>query len=116
MHLCADKYRTAAKQAAWYSEHDDANPNYNPFRKTRRRLEEPGQAHEDNGLQAPPTNFSQTEAAAQRSSRHDEKREEEKNGKHPNRSETMPYSSEIDRQSVILRSTAHRRRIKPATF
>lgn len=30
------KYRAAAKQAAWYSDADDA-PNYNPFRKTRTR-------------------------------------------------------------------------------
>ena len=107
MHLCTDKYRAAAKQAAWYSEQDDPDQNYNPFRKTRRRLEESGQANDDDLLR---------QAAAQRSSWHDEKREEEKNGKRPNRSETMPFSSEMDRQSVIMRSTAHRRRIEPATF
>ena len=29
------KYRAAAKRSAWYSEEDDPNPNYNPFRKIR---------------------------------------------------------------------------------
>ena len=31
------KYRSAAKQAAWYSEPDDPNRNYNPFGKIRAR-------------------------------------------------------------------------------
>ena len=29
------KYRVIAREAAWYNEHTDTHPNYNPFRKTR---------------------------------------------------------------------------------
>ena len=61
MRLATDKYRAAAKQAAWYSEHDDPNPNYNPFRKTRTRPKDLGQADDENGLQPPLTNRSESQ-------------------------------------------------------
>lgn len=51
----ADKYRAAAKQAAWYTEQDDTNPNYNPFRKIRTRTKDPAPADEENGLRPPLT-------------------------------------------------------------
>ena len=56
-----DKYRAAAKQAAWYSEQDDPNPNYNPFAKVRTRTKAPGQTDQANTLQPPPTNRSESQ-------------------------------------------------------
>ena len=60
----ADKYRAAAKQAAWYSEQDDPNPNYNPFRKTRLRPKDSTQTDEENALRPPPTNRSESQLAS----------------------------------------------------
>ena len=59
-----DKYRAAAKQAAWYSEDDDPNPNYNPFRKTRSRVKDPAHGDEENGLRPPHTNRSESQLAS----------------------------------------------------
>ena len=54
------KYRAAAKQAAWYSERDDPQPNYNPFRKIRSYEDDLPTLH-----RALPLHFSTSPLAAQ---------------------------------------------------
>ena len=91
-HLHEDKYRAAAKQAAWYSDDDDPNPNYNPFRKTRSRPQVPGQADEEKGLQPPPTNRSESQLTHSveilRRSQNQEALQQ------PKHADTMPSSSQ----------------------
>lgn len=92
MPLVADKYRAAAKQAAWYTEQDDPNPNYNPFRKTRTRTKDPNQADEESGLRPPPTNRSESQLTPsielQRRSQNLEALRQ------PKHADTMPSSSQ----------------------
>ena len=88
----ADKYRAAAKQAAWYSEQDDPNPNYNPFRKTRSRPKDSPQADEENTLRPPPTNRSESQLASsielqRRQLNHDALQQ-------PKHADTMPSASQ----------------------
>lgn len=91
MPLVADKYRAAAKQAAWYSEHDDPNPNYNPFRKTRTRTKDPNQVDVESGLR-PPRNRSESQLTPsielQRRSQNQETLQQ------PKHADTMPSSSQ----------------------
>ena len=90
MPLLTDKYRAAAKQAAWYSQGDDPNPNYNPFAKTRSRTKDPAQADVENGLR--PTNRSESELTPsielQRRSQNQEALQQ------PKHADTMPSSSQ----------------------
>lgn len=86
------KLRTAAKQAAWYNEQDDPNPNYNPFRKIRTRPKDPDQADEEHGLRPPLTNRSESEFTpsieVQRKSQNLEALQQ------PKHADTMPSSSQ----------------------
>ena len=106
MRLLTDKYRAAAKQAAWYSAQDDPNPTYNPFAKTRSRTKGPAQADEENGLQPPPTNRSENDLTPsiemQRRSQNQEALQQ------PKHADTMPSSSQpssgkspVERQSSV---------------
>ena len=87
----ADKYRAAAQQAAWYTEQDDANPNYNPFRKIRTRNKDPTPADEENGLRPPlayrsesnPTPEIERQRRLENSDTHEQ----------PKHADTMPQSS-----------------------
>ena len=88
----ADKYRAAAKQAAWYNEQDDPNPNYNPFRKTRSRPKDSAPADEENALQPPPTNRSESQLA---SSIELSRRELNQSAlRQPKHADTMPSASQ----------------------
>ena len=91
MRLLTDKYRAAAKQAAWYSEQDDPNPNYNPFAKTRSRTKDPAQADEENGLRPPPTNRSESELTP---SIELQRRSQKEALQQPKHADTMPSSSQ----------------------
>lgn len=86
----ADKYRTAAKQAAWYNEQDDPNPNYNPFAKTRTRPKDPDQADQDNALR--PTNRSESQLTPSIELRR--KSETLDALQQPKHADTMPSSSQ----------------------
>ena len=87
----ADKYRAAAKQAAWYSEQDDANPNYNPFRKIRTRTKDPIPADEENGLQPPLTHRSESNLTPE--IERQRRLEDSDNHEQPKHAATMPSSS-----------------------
>lgn len=50
--ILLDKYRAAAKRAAWYDE-EGGQPNYNPFRKIRTRTKDVGQGDEESALRVP---------------------------------------------------------------
>ena len=91
MRLLTDKYRAAAKQAAWYSQQDDPNPNYNPFAKTRSRTRDPAQADEENGLRPPPTNRSESELTP---SIELLRRSQKEALQQPKHADTMPSSSQ----------------------
>ena len=56
-----DRYRAAAKHAAWYDEEGDPNPNYNPFRKIRTRNKDLNHDDEENGLRPLPMNRSESQ-------------------------------------------------------
>lgn len=92
MRLPTDKYRSAAKQAAWFSQGDDPNPNYNPFAKTRSRTKDCAQADVEDGLRPPPTNRSESELTPsielQRRSQNQEALQQ------PKHADTMPSSSQ----------------------
>ena len=93
----ADKYRTAAKQAAWYCEEDEV-PNYNPFRKIRaNRQKDVGAADEENGLR-PFTNRSESHLTPsielQRKYQNQDASQPQ-----PKHAETMPSSSHPSPQS-----------------
>ncbi len=103
MSLDVDKYRAAAKQAAWYNEHDDPNPNYNPFRKTRTRPSVPNQLDAENGLQPPPTNRSESELTH---SIEIQRREQNLAAlQQPKHADTMPSSSQSSSQPVYQPSS-----------
>ena len=106
MRLLTDKYRAAAKQAAWYSELDDPNPNYNPFAKIRSRTKGPAQADEENGLRPPPTNRSESELTPSiellRRSQNQEALQQ------PKHAETMPSSSQPSSQPSSGKSPVER--------
>lgn len=86
------KYRAAAKQAAWYNDDDDPNPNYNPFRKTRSRPSVSGQADEECGLRPPPTNRS--ESALTHSVEFQRRSQNQEALQQPRHADTMPSSSQ----------------------
>ncbi len=88
----ADKYRAAAKQAAWYSEQDDLNPNYNPFRKIRTRNRDPNQADEENRLQPPLANRSESDITPSIELRR--KSQTLETLQQPKHADTMPSSSQ----------------------
>ena len=88
----ADKYRAAAKQAAWYTEQDDENPNYNPFRKIRTRVKDPNQVDEENGLQPPLANCSESDVTSSIELRR--KSQTIETLMQPKHADTMPSSSQ----------------------
>ena len=91
MSLTTDKYRAAAKQAAWYTDSDDPNPNYNPFGKTRSRPKDSRQADEENGLQ-PPGNRSESDLTP--SIELLRQHQNQQDIQHPKHADTMPSSSQ----------------------
>ena len=87
----ADKYRAAAKQAAWYDEEGDS-PNYNPFRKTRTRNRDAGQADAESGLQPALTHRSESQITPVIEQ---QRRSQIQDTIHqPKHADTMPYSSQ----------------------